>query len=193
MRRFLKLIVAIFLLAGCSSITAEKPVPTIAIEPIWLSTQLIVPTSIDTIIPTKLAKIKKIDWLTAIIPLVNQLVQAPGIELGKVIIINLTKNNTNMSIQSAEVTNAIANAVNNQNLFKFIPQDVVASARKTLGLYQDDSLVTRSKAIGLARYIQADYMLYSVVSGNQQQSKIEMQLMEVQTGEILWSGINFIK
>ena len=69
-----------------------------------------------------------------------------------------------------------------------VPQGVVSAARKTLGLSQDDSLVTRSKAIGLGRYVQAQYVIYSVMSGSSKERSIEMQLMEVQTGEIVWSG-----
>ncbi|WGL97295.1 penicillin-binding protein activator LpoB [Arsenophonus sp. aPb] len=188
MRRIFQLMVVTFLLVGCSSITGKKPAPVITIEPIE---QPATPTSPETV--PQLSKVKTVDWSTAVIPLANQLVQAPGVESGKVLLIDSIKNNTNMAIQSMQATDAIIDAVNNQNVFKLVPQDVVANARKALGLSQEDSLVTRSKAIGLARYVQADYVLYSVISGNQQQSEIEMQLMGAQTGEILWSGKNPIE
>ncbi|MCE1704583.1 penicillin-binding protein activator LpoB, partial [Enterobacter hormaechei] len=61
-------------------------------------------------------------------------------------------------------------------------------ARQALGLSAEDSLGLRSKSIGLARYLNADYVLYSVVANNQGQRDLEMQLMLVKTGEILWSG-----
>ncbi|HGJ5874310.1 MULTISPECIES: penicillin-binding protein activator LpoB [Arsenophonus] len=191
MRRIFQLMVVTFLLVGCSSITSKKPAPVITIEPTEPNEQPITPTSPDTV--PQLPKLKTVDWSTTVIPLANQLVQAPGVESGKVLLIDSIKNNTNMSIQLMPATDAIIDAVNNQNVFKLVPQDVVANARKALGLSQEDSLVTRSKAIGLARYVQADYVLYSVISGNQQQSEIEMQLMGAQTGEILWSGTNRIE
>lgn len=191
MRRILKLMVVTFLLVGCSSLTSKKPAPVITIEPVEPSTQPTTPTSPDTV--PQLPKVKTVDWSTAVIPLANQLVQAPGVESDKVLLIDSIKNNTNMSIQSMQATDAIIDAVNNKNVFKLVPQDVVVNARKALGLSQEDSLVTRSKAIGLARYVQADYVLYSVISGDQQQSEIEMQLMGAQTGEILWSGTNRIE
>lgn len=188
MRRIFQLMVVTFLLVGCSSIPSKKPAPVIIIEP---AEQPIIPTSPDTV--PQLPKVKTVDWSTAVIPLANQLVQAPGVKSGNVLLIDSIKNNTNMSIQSMQATNAIIDAVNNQNVFKLVPQDVVANARKALGLLQEDSLVTRSKDISLARYVQADYVLYSIIYGNQQQSEIEMQLMGAQTGEILWSGINRIE
>lgn len=86
------------------------------------------------------------------------------------------------------MTSAIVNTVDNTGRFNLVPQDVVVSARKALGLSQEDSLVTRSKAIGLGRYVQANYVLYSVVSGSKDNRDIEMQLLSVQSGEILWSG-----
>ncbi|MFP3013381.1 MAG: penicillin-binding protein activator LpoB [Arsenophonus sp. NC-QC1-MAG3] len=189
MRRIFQLIVVIFTLVGCSSITNKKHVPVVIIKPDKPSEQSIISTSPDNTVP-QLPKIKTINWLTAIIPLANQLVQAKGVESGKVLLIDSIKNNTNISIQSID---DIINAVNNQHVFKLVPQDVVVNARKALGLSQEDSLVTRSKSIGLARYVQADYVLYSVISGNQQQSEIKMQLMAAQTGEILWSGSNRIE
>ncbi|HGJ5877272.1 MAG TPA: penicillin-binding protein activator LpoB [Arsenophonus sp.] len=191
MRRIFQVMVMTFILVGCSSITSKRSAPVITIESSEPTEQSTIPTSPDTV--PQLPKVKTVDWSAAIIPLANQLVQAPGIELGKVLLIDSIKNNTNMSIQSMQATNIIIDVINNKNVFKLVPQDVVASARKALGLSQEDSLVTRSKAIGLARYVQADYVLYSVISGNQKQSEIEMQLMGAQTGEILWSGTNRIE
>ncbi|HFY0385014.1 TPA: penicillin-binding protein activator LpoB, partial [Escherichia coli] len=46
----------------------------------------------------------------------------------------------------------------------------------------------RSKAIGIARNVGAHYVLYSSASGNVNAPTLQMQLMLVQTGEIIWSG-----
>ncbi|MFP3028948.1 MAG: penicillin-binding protein activator LpoB [Arsenophonus sp.] len=189
MSRVFLLMIVIFILVGCSSITTKKPVTAVTIESTEQPTKQ-PPTAISSDTVPKIPKLKTINWSTAIVSLANQLAQAPGVESGKVLLIDSIKNNTNISIQS---TDAIINIVNNQHVFKLVPQYVVANARKALGLSKEDSLVTRSKAIGLARYVQADYVLYSVISGNQQQSEIEMQLMAAQTGEILWSGSDQIE
>ena len=57
-----------------------------------------------------------------------------------------------------------------------------------LGLSPQDSLGTRSKAIGIARNVGAQYVLYSNATGNVNTPALQMQLMLVQTGEIIWSG-----
>ena len=61
-------------------------------------------------------------------------------------------------------------------------------AKQQLGLSPQDSLGTRSKAIGIARNVGAHYVLYSSASGNVNAPTLQMQLMLVQTGEIIWSG-----
>ena len=58
----------------------------------------------------------------------------------------------------------------------------------TVRFSQQDSLRTRSKAIGIARNVGAHYVLYSSASGNVNAPTLQMQLMLVQTGEIIWSG-----
>lgn len=188
MRCIFQIIVIIVTLVGCSSITSKKPENNVSIESTKKSIVVISPD----IVP-KLPKLRAVNWLKTIIPLVNQLAKASGNKKGEILFINSIKNNTNMSIQLTKVTDVIINAINNQHLFKLVPQYSVINARKDLGLSQEDSLVSRSKAIGLARYLQANYVLYSVISGNQEQSEIEFQLIETQSGEILWSGTNRIE
>ncbi|MGP1930564.1 MAG: penicillin-binding protein activator LpoB [Arsenophonus sp. ET-DL12-MAG3] len=194
MRCIFQFIVIIFILVGCSLIKNKKSTPIITIKPI----KSIKPINqgISIIFPDFIPEIKKlkiINWSTLVIPLINKLIETQDIKLGKLLLIESINNNTNMSIQSIQVTNAIVNAINNHNIFKLVSQDIAENARKALNLSQKDNLVTRSKAIGLGRYIQTDYVLYSIISGDQQQSEIEIQLMETQTGEILWSGKNYIE
>lgn len=193
MKRILLVAAAAMILAGCPSFHPEgpqTPPPVIPIEPSE-PTEPVTPPPSDKV-PTP-PKQKTTDWSAAVAPLVNQMVGTSGLESGKVLLVDSVKNNTTGSFSVQNVTAAIVNAVDNSNRFRVVPQDVANAARKTLGLSQEDSLVTRSKAIGLGRYVQADYVLYSVVSGSSKQRDIEMQLMAVQSGEILWSGKNDIE
>ncbi|EKT56392.1 penicillin-binding protein activator LpoB [Providencia sneebia] len=193
MKRILFVAAATMLLAGCPSFYHEEPKtppPIIPVEPSEPE-QPTTPPPID-VVPTP-PKQKTINWASAMTPLVNQMVSTNGVENGKVLLVDSAKNNTNGAFSIQNATSAIINAVDNSHYFNVVPQDVVSAARRTLGLSQDDSLVTRSKAIGLGRYVQADYVLYSVISGSNEQRDIEMQLMSVQSGEILWSGKNDIE
>lgn len=69
-----------------------------------------------------------------------------------------------------------------------MPPGQLATAKQALGLSAEDSLGSRSKAVGLARYVGAQYVLYSNVEGDIKSPTLQMQLMLVQTGEIIWSG-----
>ncbi|MFP3014428.1 MAG: penicillin-binding protein activator LpoB [Arsenophonus sp.] len=191
MRYIFQLVIVMLSLIGCSSIINKKSEVTITDKSNDPKDKSITSTYLYTV--PQLPKIKKIDWLTTVIPLINQLVQAHSIKYGEVLLIPSMKNNTNMSIQLMQATDSIVDAINNKNLFKLVPKDMISRAHKALGLSHEDSLVTRSKAIGLARYVQADYVLYSVISGNEKENKIEMQLIKAQTGEIFWTGTNSIE
>ncbi len=191
MKRILWVAVATLVLAGCPSYPPQEPVkqpPIVPVEPDQPPQVTLPPT--DTV-PTP-PKQQTTNWSASISPLVGQMASADGVENGKVLLVDSVKNNTNGALPVQVVTTAMTTAVENTNRFKVVPQGVVSAARKTLGLSQEDSLVTRSKAIGLGRYVQADYVIYSVISGSNKDRSIEMQLMEVQSGEIVWTGKNNI-
>lgn len=193
MKHVLWVVIATLLLAGCPSYPPQEPVkqpPIVPVEP-EQPPQVTPPPPTDKV-PTP-PKQQTTNWSASITLLVGQMASAEGVESGKVLLVDSVKNNTNGSLPVQVVTGAMTTAVENTQRFKVVPQSVVSSARKTLGLSQDDSLVTRSKAIGLGRYVQADYVIYSVISGSTKERNIEMQLMEVQTGEIVWTGKHTIE
>ncbi|KPD02579.1 penicillin-binding protein activator LpoB [Moellerella wisconsensis] len=186
MKRILLVMAASVLLAGCPSTYMPEnkaPVETVTPPP---EVEPVTPPPVDVVpIPPKQTAV---DWSAVVAPLITQMASADSVESGKILLVDSVKNNTNGALPVAKVTSAIVNTVDNTGRFNLVPQDVVVSARKALGLSQEDSLVTRSKAIGLGRYVQANYVLYSVVSGSKDNRDIEMQLLSVQSGEILWSG-----
>ncbi|HGN1705902.1 TPA: penicillin-binding protein activator LpoB [Providencia rettgeri] len=187
MKRILMVAAATLILAGCPSYPPQQPQtppPIVPIEPDQPPGST--PPPID-VVPTP-PKQQTTDWSASISPLVSQMVSAEGVESGKVLLVDSVKNNTNGTLPVQTITSAMTTAVDNTQRFKVVPPSVVNSARKTLGLSQEDSLVTRSKAIGLGRYVQADYVIYSVISGSNKDRSLEMQLMEVQSGEIVWTG-----
>ncbi|WMY94705.1 MAG: penicillin-binding protein activator LpoB [Arsenophonus sp.] len=188
MTRFFQFIMIIFLLAGCSSVKIKK-------TPISIMKKF--HNKLENINNLNIAggviKGKTINWIPIIMPLTNELAKVSGLKFNKVLLINPIKNNTNLSVPLVKVNDIIINLINNQNIFKLVPEYVLKNTRKILGLSEEDSLITRSKAIGLARYLQADYVLYSVISGNQENKKFEMQIMNVHTGEIFWSASNRIE
>jgi len=133
-------------------------------------------------------KLKTINWDASVQPLVAQMLRAASAEPGSVLLVDRIKNSTNGALQREKATDAIQNALNNNGKFTLVSTDQLNQAKQTLGLSPDDSLNSRTKAIGLARNVNAQYVLYSNAQGDVKTPTLQMQLMLVQTGEIIWSG-----
>jgi len=133
-------------------------------------------------------KIVTINWDASVQPLVAKMLQAEGVTSGSVLLVDRIKNSTNGNLQSAKATTALQNSLANNGKFTLVTPQQLATAKQTLGLSAEDSLTSRSKAIGLARYVGAQYVLYSNAQGDVKSPELQMQLMLVQTGEIIWSG-----
>ncbi|WLI77055.1 penicillin-binding protein activator LpoB [Kosakonia sp. H02] len=128
------------------------------------------------------------DWNGAVQPMVGKMLQASGANAGSVLLVDSVNNRTNGSINTSEATDVLRNALANNGKFTLITAQQLAVAKQQLGLSPQDSLGTRSKAIGIARNVGAQYVLYSNATGNASAPTLQMQLMLVQTGEIIWSG-----
>jgi len=133
-------------------------------------------------------KVRQYDWSGAIQPMVGKMLQAGGGNAGSVLLVDSVNNRTNGSLQTGPATEALRNALANNNTFTLVSAQQLSMAKQQLGLSPQDSLGTRSKAIGIARNVGAHYVLYSNASGNVGSPTLQMQLMLVQTGEIIWSG-----
>lgn len=133
-------------------------------------------------------KMQTLNWQASVSPLIAQMLKADGITAGSVLLVDNVKNSTNGSLQSGKATAALQSALKDNSQFTLVTPQQLAVAKQTLGLSADDSLVSRSKAVGLARYVGAQYVLYSNAEGDVKSPSLQMQLMLVQTGEIIWSG-----
>ncbi|HBZ16136.1 penicillin-binding protein activator LpoB [Pantoea sp. NPDC088449] len=177
------------MLTGCvvqqqTPAPVEPTQPTTPTQPVEPPTQPVPPPQTVPQPP----KLKTINWDASVQPLVGNMVQSSGVNPGSVLLVDRIKNSTNGSLQTDKATDAIQNALANNGKFTLITPEQLAQAKQTLGLSADDSLNSRSKAIGLARNVNAQYVLYSNAQGDVKAPTLQMQLMLVQTGEIIWSG-----
>lgn len=191
MKKYLLVALAALVLTGCPSHPPEPPPSPspVTVEPVPQPEPL---PPIGEPLPQP-PKIQQFDWLSSVQPLLNQMLQADGITPGSVLLLDSVKNNTNGALQVDKATSALYQVLASNQTFTIVPEAQLTSAKQTLGLSAADSLGSRSKAIGLARIVNAQYVLYSDVSGEVKSPMIEMQLMLVQTGEILWSGNGDVK
>lgn len=184
-------------LAGCvTTEQAPAPVEPVNPDPVAVETPpLVVPVipdlkTIEQPEPTipAVPTVRTYAWSSAISPLVNQILQADGVTPGSVLLVDQVNNRTNGSLQTGSATQALVDAMANNRTFTLVSTQQLALAKQQLGLSPQDSLGSRSKAIGIARKVGAKYVLYSNASGNVNAPTLKMQLMLVQTGEIIWSG-----
>ncbi|MGK2889157.1 MAG: penicillin-binding protein activator LpoB [Candidatus Malihini olakiniferum] len=181
MKKYLVLMLGAMVLTGCMTRPPEQQPPAQPQQP-----EVVMPPPGQPV-PTP-PKIQILNWEGSVAPLVAQMLQASDAAPGSILLVNSVKNNTNGSLPVAKATMAIYDVLSNGKAFTLVPREQVAVAKQTLGLSADDSLGSRSKAIGLARYVSAQYVLYSDVSGDVKTPQLDMQLMLVQTGEIVWLG-----
>lgn len=186
MKKRALIVLAALVLASC---TSRKPAPPPApIGPVPPPVTVQPPPSTSEPVPM-LPKIKTIDWQASLPPLVQQMLAVEGISDGSVLLVNTMKNGTNGSVQTGKATAVLTRLIADAGgKFQVVGANQLNAARLALGLSVDDSLESRSKAVGLARYLNAQYVLYSAAAGDVKHPTLDLQLMLVQTGEIVWSG-----
>ncbi|QWA12843.1 penicillin-binding protein activator LpoB [Sodalis ligni] len=187
MKKFTFVVLAAMVLTGCLTRPPEQqqPAPIEPAQPVPSQPPVSVPPPATVPAPPT---IRTLDWQGSVAPLVQQMLTVKDIAPGSMLVVNTVKNNTNGTIQTAKATDAIYNALASNGKFTVVAQPQITAAKQTLGLSTDDSLESRSKAVGLARYVNAQYVLYTDAGGDAKAPDLEMQLMLVQTGEIIWSG-----
>ncbi len=167
--------------APVEPVTPAPVVPSVPVVPVQ-------PGPITNETPTPQPKVRQYDWNSVFQPVVGQMLGADGVTKGSVLLVDTVNNRTNGSLDSGPATQALRNALANNHTFVLVGDQQLAMAKQQLGLSPQDSLGTRSKAIGIARAVGAQYVLYTSAKGNVTSPSVSMQLMLVQTGEIIWSG-----
>ncbi len=141
----------------------------------------------------QLPKFQTIDWDVSIRPLITQMLGADGITPGALLMVAGVYNKTNGILDTAKATDALVRELSSRSQYQLVPAQQAEQARQALGLPPGDSLATRGKAIGLARAVNAQDLLYVIVDGDVKSPQLKMQLMLVQSGEIIWSGNTLVQ
>ena len=189
MKKIMGVTLAALVLSGCQGLLprGETPVTPAPPAPTTPATPSVVPPPAVTPVPQP-PKMSSVDWQGSFAPLVAQLLNAQGIESGAVLLVDGVQNKTNGQLSMANASEVLRSALSGASRFQLVSAAQLAQAKQSLGLSPDDRLGSRSKAISLACLLSAQYVLYTTVSGNIQSPHLAMQLMLVQSGEIIWSG-----
>ncbi|SQI25405.1 Lipoprotein YcfM part of a salvage pathway ofuncharacterised substrate [Salmonella enterica subsp. arizonae] len=86
-------------------------------------------------------------------PMVSKMLQADGVTAGSILLVDSVNNRTNGSLNTGEATEILRNALANNGKFTLVSVQQLSMAKQQLGLSPQDSLGTRSKAIGIARNV----------------------------------------
>lgn len=180
---------AILALSGCVSHLQKLDI----IKLVPLSNLKKQPQKITSEVVPQPPKIQQFDWFIRLQPLVDQLIAAKEVTAGSLLLVDSVKNNTNGILQTAKATCTLRTAIESNPTFILVPEARLINARHALGLSLEDNYSSRSMAVLLARIVNAQYVLYSDFSGDVKLPMIDMQLILVKTGEIIWSGNNKVK
>lgn len=190
MKQIIKLVALATLLSGCQIIddyVATPPAqplpqkkPPIIVPPVEEKPEP--PVVVE--LPPKQFTIK---WDYAVNTLLHSLVSGVTLDSGNVLLIDSIKNNTHSYVQTQYLADLIDSSMRRMSTFTLMSKEELNRGKRALGLPADDKLVTRSKVLGLGRYLKADYVLSTSLNGNPKQPSVNMQLMTVNTGEIVWT------
>lgn len=161
-------------------------------EPVTEMPQIVLPPKEEEMVPLP-PKVLSFDWTLSFSPLVDQMVTAGGMTRSSLLLLDGVRNGTNRSLPISAATTALYNAFGTSSPFKVVPFATLTQASRTMGLSDDDSLASRGKAIGLARHVKAQYVLYTTLTEQDKTLQINMQAMLVQSGEIVWSGKGLVQ
>ncbi|AKJ42030.1 hypothetical protein SOASR032_05080 [Pragia fontium] len=182
---FLGLGLAVLVLSGCQVTNNKQPTkPPVTVTPPPPPPYQPPPTP-PTLPPAEQA----INWMASVEPLVSKMVSssAEATDNG-ILLLDQVKNNTSGRVETAAATKALKESLISTRHFELVPDSKLDEGRQALGLQGDDSLISRSKAISLARYLGAKYIIYASANGNPGMPEIMLQLIQASTGEIIWSG-----
>ena len=133
------------------------------------------------------------DWPVSLETMTETLIKGAAINKDEILLVDTIKNSSNVDLNTTALTSQLMQNIDSTKRFTLVPQEQMTAARQALGLQDEDSLNTRSKTIGLARYLTVPYILYTSIEGKDRELSLSSQIMQVQTGELIWSGKTPVK
>lgn len=133
---------------------------------------------------------KKTDWNTILSPFTNKLINDSSSlnDENKVLLISDIQNRSGDYLINNQIDEALHQLMNKQNKFTIASRQSINQTKQALGISPDDKLVSRGKMIGLAKSMNAGYVLFTTIykiPTENNDANLSMELISTQTGEIL--------
>lgn len=183
MKKIIRLLVFssfVSLLAGCHLLDSEKTVVTPPID-----------NSPIGIIETPPQIVKKTDWRSILSPFITKILQSSSNPEGnRVLLISDIQNRTGDFVANNQIDEALHQLMSKQQIFSVANKQSINQAKQAIGIASDDTLVSRGKMIGLAKSMNAQYVLFTTLyqlpnDDNGTDANLSMELLYTQNGEIL--------
>ncbi|MBI0030840.1 hypothetical protein H3S75_06300 [Gilliamella sp. B14384G15] len=170
-----------FVLTGCHLLDNKDDIMT---PPVIIN-----PTDGD-VIETPPLITKKTDWNTILSPFTNKLINDSSSlnDENKVLLISDIQNRSGDYLINNQIDEALHQLMNKQNKFTVASRQSINQTKQALGISPDDKLVSRGKMIGLAKSMNAGYVLFTTIykiPTENNEANLSMELISTQTGEIL--------
>lgn len=170
-----------FVLTGCHLLDNKGDIMT---PPVIIN-----PTDGD-VIETPPLITKKTDWNTILSPFTNKLINDSSSlnDENKVLLISDIQNRSGDYLINNQIDEALHQLMNKQNKFTIASRQSINQTKQALGISPDDKLVSRGKMIGLAKSMNAGYVLFTTIykiPTENNEANLSMELISTQTGEIL--------
>ena len=178
--RLLAFIAFVSLLVGCHLLDSKKTVDTPPID-----------NSPIGIIETPPQIVKKTDWRSILSPFITKILQSSSIPEGnRVLLISDIQNRTGDFVANNQIDEALHQLMSKQQIFSVANKQSINQAKQAIGIASDDTLVSRGKMIGLAKSMNAQYVLFTTLyqlpnDDNGTDANLSMELLYTQNGEIL--------
>lgn len=170
-----------FVLTGCHLLDNKGDIMT---PPVIIN-----PTDGD-VIETPPLITKKTDWNTILSPFTNKLINDSSSlnDENKVLLISDIQNRSGDYLINNQIDATLHQLMNKQNKFIIASRQSINQTKQALGISPDDKLVSRGKMIGLAKSMNAGYVLFTTIykiPTENNEANLSMELISTQTGEIL--------
>ncbi|MCX8587061.1 MULTISPECIES: hypothetical protein [unclassified Gilliamella] len=168
------------LLVGCHLLDSKKTVDTPPID-----------NSPIGIIETPPQIVKKTDWRSILSPFITKILQSSSIPEGnRVLLISDIQNRTGEFVANNQIDEALHQLMSKQPIFSVVNKQSINQAKQAIGIGSDDKFVSRGKMIGLAKSINAQYVLFTTLyqlpnDDNGTDADLSIELLSTQNGEIL--------
>ncbi|WP_392562645.1 hypothetical protein RHO12_03950 [Orbus sturtevantii] len=169
------MIVATTILAGCHLLNSNN-------QPALIEQEVLIVESPPKLLTT--------DWSIILSPLIDELLETMAVNGNNTLLISDVNNHSQQYISSTAINDILVKALNEQTIFQVIDSNSVNIAKQSVGIPNDDSLVSRGKMIALARKVNADYVLFTIIDQAPKLpdtlAEVSLELILTKTGEIIW-------